>query len=63
LLRPQALGVAAALCAGYIACTALALWAIVAALSVPDIGLHEALGVYAFALGLELTIPSRRTWA
>jgi uncharacterized membrane protein YbhN (UPF0104 family) len=57
LLRPRAIGVAAALCAGYIACAALELWAIVAALSIPPIGLHEALGVYAFVLGLELTIP------
>src|ERR671932_521681 len=57
LLRPRAIGVAAALCAGYIACAALGLWAIVAALSIPGIGLHEALSVYAFALGLELTIP------
>jgi uncharacterized membrane protein YbhN (UPF0104 family) len=57
LLRPRAIGVAAALCAGYIACAALELWAIVAALSIPGIGLHEALVVYAFALGLELTIP------
>ena len=57
LLRPQAIGVAAALCAGYIACAALALWVIVAALSIPSIGLGEALCVYTFALGLELTIP------
>ena len=57
LLRPGAIGIAAALCAGYIACAALALWAIVAALSIPSIGLREALCVYAFALGLELTIP------
>jgi len=57
LLRPGAIGIAAALCAGYIACAALGLWAIVAALSIPGIGLREALSVYAFALGLELTIP------
>src|SRR5256714_15428706 len=57
LLRPRAIGIAAALCAGYIACAALGLWAIVAALSIPGIGLREALSVYAFALGLELTIP------
>ena len=56
LLRPRAIGVAAALCAGYIACAALGLWAVVAALSIPGIGLHEALCVYAFVLGLELTI-------
>jgi uncharacterized membrane protein YbhN (UPF0104 family) len=56
LLRPRAIGVATALCAGYMACAALGLWAIVAALSIPGIGLHEALGVYAFVLGLELTI-------
>jgi uncharacterized membrane protein YbhN (UPF0104 family) len=57
LLRPRAIGVAAALCAGYIACAALGLWAIVAALSIPGIGLHEALDVYAFVLGLGLTTP------